>query len=48
MYFKETGQEHGAASCRSGNESSSNIKCGEFIDYLRKLLAFQEDSVPMR
>ena len=36
MYFREIrGQGHVASSCRSGNETSSYIKCGEFIDFLR-------------
>jgi hypothetical protein len=29
-------------SCEHGNEPSGSIKCGEFLDYLRVLLASQE------
>jgi hypothetical protein len=31
-----------AGSCEHGNEPLSSIKCGEFLDYLSVLLAFQE------
>jgi hypothetical protein len=31
-----------AGSCEHGNEPSIPIKCGEFLDWLRVLLASQE------
>ena len=31
-----------AGTCECGNEALVYIKCGEFLDYLKNLLAFQE------
>jgi len=39
-----SGQEQGAGSCKHGNESSSCIKYGEFLDYLRGHYLLKKDA----
>ena len=35
-----------AGTCKSGNESSGSIKCGEFLDLLRTGYLLKKDSAP--
>ena len=41
-----SGQDQVVDTCECDNEPSGSIKCGEFLDYLKKYQLLKKDSAP--
>jgi hypothetical protein len=46
LHLSGSGYGQVAGTCKCGNEPSSSIKCGEFLDYLRTRYLVKKDSAP--
>jgi hypothetical protein len=46
LHLSGSGYGQVAGTCKCGNEPSSSLKCGEFLDYLRTGYLVKTDSAP--